>query len=262
MSDARTEANYRSGSASLREVMDRLPAYTTARVRSTTTTYQRDSCVEESTTRFENTDPNDSIRLLALCGFQEARDMSVWGTLGIRDSLPSLHWLDQKAKLPQWFAMLRELVTRLPPRRAKVTAPSPREKSNASFASETNTWHLDVAAEKWLLVVCAVAAARECQLLSSRVPPLDFLEREASLKATEAWIAEPSEKQRERARRVWGNGTSEIGEPDWLPYPDDRDAINSLLAAAEVLTPEKVREITCAAIIDAVLPPGTRRDDV
>lgn len=192
-----------------------------------------------------------------------------------------------RSDFSRWLARLIDLAAKLPPKRigrnqcdgcargySVVGGVHPGTWDGQLCTADRYPIH-DTPSERWLLVVAAEAVARECFLAecgvvrasAQVVPGLDAAARLAdraialpgireALDACRAWIAEPTPDR----LRTWHRAESPslpplailsgIAEAD-APFAG-RAVGDALLAAADVLGPDRVREIASRAIREAV----------
>lgn len=67
-----------------------------------------------------------------------------------------------------------------------------------------------------------------------------------ALRAAEAWLADPSEENRE----AWWDAEFAFDPPDWLPHPSYEDEAGHIQAAARLAGEAPVRSAICAALIE------------
>ena len=276
MSDATTQAQGRQGAVALRDALDLLPAYTTARE---VALRPRDWAPAEGHTP---ADPVDAVRILAFAGMAEARGMvSCEGNSEDHLRFPEPCVCGQvtySGQLREWLCDLQRLWAKLPPHRRSVPCLAIGRAARCDVAPRckdckgAGAVHHDTPAERWGMVAVAVAVAWECHkgCLCAGYSPAYRCGIRKALDAVERWLAEPTQTS-EVSRLINGRarGTS---RPDWCwqvlraAYAWDgagcRGPRLALLAAAEVIGEARVRKVASAKVIELVLPPQVRREDV
>lgn len=230
--DAETRSLERTGSVDLAGKLrkDELPAYTSAReVGGLLSKPVGDTGFRLVRPGRVAADPMDAIRILAFASLPEARAMVEPSSLPFDNPLGD------------WLGGLQRLWTKLPPHDSGVPA------------------------ERWGMVVVACAVARECwpveaaRIAEERRGPLTArLVRPVldALDAAERWIAEPTQERLKAWQGPWLGWPHERSQrPLWLPSPPGwpQDWAPGLLAAADVIGADRVREVASAAVVKAVL---------
>lgn len=303
MSDAKTRLAQREG-LGLKERLragDLVPSYTTAREIRVGTAHDGSGESGAIVLPFE---PLDLVRLLAFLGVEEAREIheGEWGLCGCHESEGWCEHLedpdDETPLLVYWCAALQRLAAKLPPKRVEAreqcrpcrgTGGVKRKRgiyrcSPCESTGRVSATH-DTDAERWLLVVAALAVARECLEVTGDVygcpqgydsatgvfEPAGYSQLDCAgcgvsfrghkhrplislaLGACQAWVDEPTPEREDTWTTAARTALDEWARPDWLPYRPLFEGMLGLLhalqAAAKILTPDKVREIASAAVL-------------
>lgn len=198
--------------------------------------------------RFDNAE--DVLRALAFCGLGEARELVDLGHL--------LHFAS--SDLEDFTKGLRILLAKLPPHRLEELEcdhwlpnevhPSMEYKSavGCKRCGQSGVYNHDTPAQLWLMVAASLAVARECAAASDTRTCLAAGPAGA---ACEAWLAEPTRAKMETWEQVWLHAG--VHAPAWLPSPAPNAVGGVLQAAAEILTPARVREIAGAEVVRLIL---------
>lgn len=219
-------------------------------------------------------DPLDVVRLLAFYGVEEARDLmpglgcNSQGSCAC-DYHPDPQSLDREDHvcLDQdhhgWLVDLPRLAAKLPPKRVEVICPAClRDRFRDSMPGPITPARLkrcgcdktvahDGPAEQWLLVAACVAVAREIvkeyrkRGSAQEVLP-GWQDCLRAIDACQAWVDEPTPEHHSDYMHRWA-----AAECPWLPLFSN--PARALIAAAEVITPERVRELVKNTLLAQLL---------
>ena len=265
MTDATTRAKERTGGGIMERLRaDEIPAYTVARdvacedCDGSGFVQRNGQCGLCGGTGRDPYEPLDLLRLLAFLGVEEAREVEpgAYGLCGCHESVGECEHLegveDETPLLCYWLQALSRLLVKLPPHRLLVNSTRPlvyaldRRATSGLVETKTN-WPHDTPAERWLMVVAALAVAWALARVRAtrRLVTLPAL-----LLAGQAWVEEPT-PERERAWHAeWSAGPL----PEWvLPLPTTQHAREALQAAASIIGAARVREIVTAALLGRLL---------
>lgn len=232
----------------------------------------------------EGFDPLDLIRLGAFLGDEESREVAPesWCACCGEDQgedvggvcVPCVN-LDPGSplrSLTRWLDVFRSLAAKLPPKRVEVPCETCSEDAEGRIFTCAPESH-DTPANQWLLALAAVAVGREClrgyacghsgaiegwgcpDCRDSGYCLAGGADAECALDAAQAWVDEPTPERRE----AWDSAYSMPGPgaPRWMPrlvWVGDQveDLARAMLAAAEILGEQRVREVASRAILDVL----------
>ena len=239
---------------------DELPAYTVARdVTCCPPCPDQYGCARCKGTGRVPCEPLDLLRLLAFLGVEEARKAC--------GGSPRYYELEGELPLPQWIGSLTSglngrgfglssILSKLPPHRLEVACANCRH-GVVSLGPRCRRCRVsDTPAERWLMVVAALAVARKCWECHDLPYCSDLRTRiEDALLDAQAWVEEPT---RERERAWQGRSDDWNGIPAWVPSPHSwagigPTAAETLQAAAAVIGEPRVREVVTAALLGRLL---------